>query len=284
MNDRKKESSFIKDSYSIAPLIIGLLFALFAIGVSIYLGHLLTIEPIIKITDYVQILVLLSITGALVVSIWVQRKKENLDESDIYLKNSIDLINKAYSVLKKSDGTITNSRVSWVTAARLITRVESLAGNISLQSHKIIYESEHDFQRHQFYDLLKFNGKPIPAEFFCGVGYVSGSIGRSAYSTLSKSQGANWIPSKIVAVIYRFSTFPDHYEDPLNDSVKFTNRELGKLWLFNEIGVCDYITFREYFNYVSGVVYRFKGVDKAEKVDAPEIDNQMGSLSGVVDD
>lgn len=284
MNNRERESSFIKDSSSIAPLILGLVFALFAVGVSFYLGHLLIIEPIIKVTDYVQILVLLVITGALVVSILVQRKKENLDESNIYLKSSIDLINKAYSVLRKSDGTITSSRVSWVTAARLITRAQSLAVNILLQSHKIIYESEHDFQRHRFHDLLKINGKSMPVEFFCGMGYLSGSIGRSAYGTLSKSQGVNWIPSRIVAVIYRFSTFPDQYEDPLNDSVKLTNRELERLWMFNERGACDYLTFREYFTYVSGGIYRVKGVKEAVKVNASEIDDQMVSLSGIVDD
>ncbi len=274
----------LKNAKSLAPEMLGISFGLLAVGFALYLGYLFTLEPLIKLSDYIQILVLVVILSALIVSIWVQQKKERLDESNIYLINSIELINKAYSLLKKEDNTITSSRVSWVTSARLLKRAQTLALKISLSSHKIIYESEHDFQRHRFHDLLKIEEQPIPAEFFCGDGFVIGSIGKSAYSTLTKSEGANWIPPRVIAEIYRFSTFPKEYEDPLEESSKFSNIELERLWMFNDRGVCDYITFRNNYNFVSEKVFKIKGVNKASEVDAETIDQQMRSLSGIVYD
>lgn len=284
MNSNIKKSQFIKYSRSLVPEILGLSFGLFIVGIYFFLIYLLSTEPVIKLSDYLQILVLVVISSTLIVAIWVQRKKEKLDESDIYLKNSIDLINKAFLLLSDNKNGITNSRVTWATAARLLTRAETLALKITLPSHKTIYDSEHDFQRHRFQDILKINNNPLPPEFFCGKGYVAGSLGQSAYSTLSQPEGANWIPVQIVAIIYRFSTFPEHYDDPLSDSDKFTNKELERLWLFNHRGLCDYVTFRHNYTYISDRVFRIRGVDRETETNATTIDTQMKSLSGIVDD
>ncbi|MBT3022838.1 MAG: hypothetical protein KUF77_00340 [Candidatus Thiodiazotropha sp. (ex Lucina aurantia)] len=131
-----------KDAKELSPMIIGVLFGLLLVGCVLYLGKLLTTTPIIKLSDYIQLFVLIVIANTLGVSIYVQRQKEQLDESQAFLDRAIDLINKAYNVLSTGDGDVTTDRIAWVTAARLLTRASTLSSRIKLKWHKEIFESE----------------------------------------------------------------------------------------------------------------------------------------------
>lgn len=155
------------------------------------------------------------------------------------------------------------------------------SGNrLTLPSHKAIFESEHDYQRHRFGDLLKVNGSTLPTEFFLGKGHVPGSIGRSAYHTISM-KGRSWIPKEALSVVYRFRVFPEGYDDPLMGTVPLTSGELDRLWLFDEKGVYDYFVFCHYFAATNSSVFRIKGSAGPSPVSFADIDNEMSSLSGI---
>lgn len=268
-----------KDMKELSPTIIGIFFGLLSIGCALYLGKLLTSTSAIQLSDYIQLVVLIVIASTLAVSIYVQAKKEMLDESQAFLDSSIDLINKAYDVLVLNDSSVTTDRVAWVTAARLLTRASALSLKIKLKWHREIFESEHDFQRHRFGGLLKVDGKPLPMEFFFGIGHVVGSVGDSAYETLT-SNGANWLPVRIVSTIYQFKSFPQDYVDPLDSSRVLNSGEMDRLWLFEERGIHDYLVFRSNFISVNKKVYRNDGVTKSKEVSPAEINSIMPSLSG----
>lgn len=268
---------FNKEAKSLAPVVLGLLVILLSVSLTFYLAYFIIEEPVIKISDYIQIFALFVIACTLGFSIFVQRQKEKLDESQAYLTSGVDLINKAYDILSDGESGLTTNRVSWVTAARLLTRSSLLASKITLLSHRIIFESEHDYQRHRFGDLLKVDGEPLPLEFFCGTGYIKGSVGDSAYKTITSKGANNWLPVRVVSVIYQFKEFPDEYEDPLGNSRELNNKETSRFWLLGERGFCDYLVFRKHFHPIGEKVF-FSNIE----VTASEIDKQMGKLSGQV--
>ncbi len=263
-----------------SPTIIGILFGLLLVFCALFLAKLLASASVINLSDFIQLFVLIVITSTLCVSIYVQRQKEQSDESQALLDRAIDLINKAYDVLSSGNESVTTDRVAWVTAARLLTRSSALSSRIKLKWHREIYESEHDFQRHRFGDLLKIDGKPLSVEFFFGTGYVSGSIGDSAYKTLTNT-GANWLPVRIVSTIFQFVSFPKDYVDPLDSSRIFNKEELDRLWLFDEQGVHGYVVFRKHFATVGKKVFCTNGLEKAVEVSPSEINTKMASLSGL---
>jgi hypothetical protein len=272
---------FIRDAKSLAPEVLGLLSGLFAVALALYLGYLMTSAPIIKVSDYIQLLVLIVIAATLMFSIHVQKEKEKFDESQAFLDTAISLINKAYDVLSDGGKELTTDRVSWVTAARLLTRSSALASRISLQSHQVIYDSEHDFQRHKFGDLLRIDGESLPVEFFFGTGYEIGNVGKSAFSTI-RNEEVNWLPVQVVSTVYQFSSFPEGYEDPLNGSKVFNSKEMMRMSLFDNRGVHDYVVFRNYFTPVGTKILQKKGVDEPVEVSATDINRIMPTLFGVV--
>lgn len=265
---------------SLIPEFLGILCAFVALALASYLGYLMTTEPVIGVSDYLQLLALVVIAATLAFSVYVQRQKEKLEESQAYLEASIDLIYKAYDVLNAHGEGLTADRISWVTAARLLTRSGDLASRIALRSHKTIYESEHDFQRHQFGNLLKLDGKPLPVEFFMGNGHVVNDIGKSAFSTISVS-GDSWIPIRIVATVYRFRSFPEGYEDPLESSRGFAREELDRLWLFDDQGVHDYDVFRKKFFSAGRSIYYKEESSGSREVSESEITDLMRTISGL---
>lgn len=282
INANLAESKFKEEMVSLAPAALGLLVAIVSLPMVVYLAVLLFLEKAIGLPDYIQLFVLIVVASTLVFSLYVQREKEKLDESQAFLTSSVDLINKAYDILSDGGSRITTIRVSWVTAARLLTRSRMLASKITLPSHRIIFESEHDFQRHRFGDLLKMDGDPLPLEFFCGTGYAKGSVGDSAYNTIKSNGANNWLPVRVVTVIYQFKEYPEGYEDPLEGSRGFNNNEMNRLWLFGENGVCDYLVFRKHFHPIGEKVFFSNKAQNAVEVTASEIDEHMGLLSGQV--
>jgi hypothetical protein len=259
---------------------IGVVVAILLLALLAYFGKVWSAEPVISFGDYLQFCVLIVVGSALCVSIYVQYHHEVHSDSQIFLDKSIDLINKAYDVLNDNGAGLTCERVSWVTAARLLKRAEELSSRLRIPSHRAIYESEHDYQRHRFGSLLKVNGSALPTEFFLGSGYVPGSIGDSALSTTS-TKGSPWIPKEALSVVYRFRVFPKDYEDPLMKTKLLTSQELDRLWFFDDQGVHDYFVFRHYFTAINDSIYRIRNGSDALKVSAQDINNEMHRLSGV---
>lgn len=211
-----------------------------------YLGYLIKQTPKVSAADYIQILIFVTIALTLIFAIYAQVKNSQNTDSAAYLNTSIELLNKAYVVLSDGAGGVRCDRITWVTAARLLSRSEIIAKNISVDSHRDIFNSEKDYQRHRLNQLLSIDGKPLPIEFFFGSGYINGDIGASAYATLENGE-IEWIPTNIVSQVYRFKEYPRDYNDPLDGSTAYNEAELqSNISLSDQDGVCGYIRIREH--------------------------------------
>lgn len=64
------------------------------------------------------------------------------EASEEYLENATDLLSKAYAILETSkddQGRPKNSRLNWLTSARLIRTAESIADLVTVESHRRIW-------------------------------------------------------------------------------------------------------------------------------------------------
>lgn len=239
--------SYFAQAEKLVPDVLAVLTAPLVVAAMIYLGEILASAPKLGLVDYIQMLTLPFIAGSMGVAIWVHKRKEDYDRSSAYLNNATALVNRARQVLTNKDGSLTNDRVSWVTAARLIMRAEMIVAKISFDAHKVIFEAEHDYQRHTFGGFLKHDTSTLPASFFCGSQDLNATIGQAVYDPSQAMGGQKWIPPRVVAVVYRFFQYPAGYEDPLDSSKLLSEEERDRLWLFGQKGVCDYLVFRENF-------------------------------------
>lgn len=277
----RPHNPYIAEASKLVPDILALLTSCLLISAILYLGNIIASTPTIVLADYIQMLILVFISGTMFVAIWTQRRNESFHRSETHLNNALGLIEKAKSVLTDDDGYPTNDRICWVTAARLLTRAERIASQISEPVHREIFAAEHDYNRHVFGDFLRDGGNPLPAQFFTGASPLYQSLGAAVYAPDQEKNGGRWIPPRILAIVYRFFQFPEGFEDPLDASLPLTHRETERLWLFGQRGVVDYLTFRNHFFPVGKVVRRVpppggQGID----VSAEDIDQQMQGLSG----
>lgn len=273
---------YLREAKKIVPDMAGILIALASLASVFYFGMLLNSTPVINLGDYIQILILFFIAGTMVAAIWGHIINSEFSRSAAYLENSIELINRAFDVLKTKEGVLTNNRVSWVTAARLITRAKHISSKISVQAHQEIFDAEHDYQRHKFGGFLKYNNKPLPESFFCGAEFAGLSIGEAIHHSSQGNGSEKWIPTAIISVVYSFFQYPQDYEDPLNSSTGFSKHEIQRLWVFGEKGVCDYVTFRKYFRRIGNNTMQFsKGGKVRGNMTVFEVNQAMMSLSGI---
>lgn len=270
-----------KAEKSLFPEALGILLAFSLVGLVLILGKLIVEDLPIAVSDYIQLLTLSVIFGALCVAIWVQRRREKFDRSFIYLDNAIELMEKAKQVLIATDGKLSNNRIDWVTSARLISRVEQIAMSIEINAHKKIYDAMHDFYRHEFGEYLSGGGNTITAAFFLGVDNPNVNLGAAAFDEGQEKDAGSWIPPRILAVVYRFFEYPDGYEDPLDASHTLTTREMEKLWLHDHKGLVTYLTFRKHFYRIRNNVYRAANeTSSSRQVTQKDVDEEMRSLSG----
>ncbi|RIA31604.1 hypothetical protein DFO61_2328 [Ectopseudomonas oleovorans] len=274
--------NYLTEAKKIVPDIAGILIALASLAFVFYFGKLLNSNHTIPLSDYIQLLILIFIAGTMGTAIWGHIKNSEFSRSAAYLENSIELINRARNVLKTTEGTLTNNRVSWVTAARLITRAQHISSKISVQAHQEIFEAEHDYQRHTFGNFLKHKNKPLSEAFFCGAEFSGLSIGEAINHPSQGNGSEKWIPTRIISVIYRFFQYPQNYEDPLESSIEFENHEIQRLWNFGERGVCDYVTFRKHFRRIgNNTIQLSNGKKVRDNMTTNDINQAMLSLSGL---
>lgn len=262
-------------TYTIFSIVIAILF----VACFIFLGVPSIFILPISITDTLHWMTIVTLVLTLVWSIYQQRQKERFEQSEILLRSTLELIGKAYAVLSDPHGGPTADRIAWVTAARLLKRSILLSEQISNEAHRQIFESERDFQRHQFGELLRPDGKELPLEFFFGVGHICGDVGRSATSTVTVDD-VKWIPLAVIEAIYSFKEFPDGYQDSLDSKSRLTKQQLDKAWVLRERGVYDYHVFRDHYIPVGNSVIEKKGPKKGRKMTEQQINYEMSSLSG----
>lgn len=262
--------NFIKNAEPLSSIMIGILFA--TLCLVILGGGVFAIEASeIKLADYIQIVIMFFIAGTMFVGLRSHNHEKKYSQSETNLESALSLISRSAQVLQVG-GALTNDRVAWVTCARLIARAEALRGKITTETHKLIFDAEHDFQRHSFRELLKVDGKELTGAFFCG-GDSTMSIGETVTSPAHPADGRDWIPERILNVIYTFISFPEEYRDPLRASEKMSPKIANRLQHLGHEGVTDYLNFRRKFQVLGKDIRNKSTLVKASN--AEDIDDEL---------
>ncbi|CAI8994983.1 hypothetical protein [Pseudomonas sp. IT-P218] len=224
--------------------------------------------------DCIQVVIMVFIAGTMFVGIKSHNHEKEYSQSATNLESALSLIERAAQVLVV-DGKLTNDRVAWVTCARLIARAEVLGQKVTTETHTLIFESERDFQRHKFRDMLKIGGEELKGSFFCG-GDQSQTIGGVVSGFDHPEGGRSWIPTRIINVVYTFMSFPENYEDPLRSSEDFGAKERNRLYQLGHEGVREYLVFRKIFLIIGKKVLK-KSDKKGEPLSAEAIDDVIAA-------
>lgn len=153
------------------------------------------------------------------------------DNSEEYLENAVDLLAKAYDILDKSKderGIPKNSRLNWLTSARLICTAENIAVLLIEESHKRIWEEKKEYWRGRLRDLILPNSDGFPETYYAANPQLMVSWGDKDQEPLSE---------KSLAVLYRFIQWPENMEDPLKSQKKFSENEIEKMATFGPKGL-----------------------------------------------
>jgi hypothetical protein len=145
--------------------------------------------------------------------------------SEEYLKSAIELLSKAYEILdasKDDQGRPKNSRLNWLTSARLIRAAENIAALVTEKSHRRIWREQKEYWRGRLRDLIKPEKNDFPME------YYAASHGDENRAPLSQQS---------LAVLYRFVEWPGDMEDPLRNEKLFTKEEIDNMVRFGPKGL-----------------------------------------------
>lgn len=276
MQERLKQ--YTAEFRNLVPPALGVLIGLIAVGAGAFLGKSLFLYDFDP-SDVLAALSLVVLTVTVVVAVHTHRKTIEFSKSREYLDTATELVNRAREVLSDSEGAVSNDRIKWVTAARLITRALNVAELITVDAHRKIFEVEHDYQRHLFEDFMKLNGESLSPSFFLGAEYEGLSLGAAAHHSTQAKHGDLWIPARIVSVVYRFFQYPEDYTDPLKAAQELDEKEMTRLWLLGQSGAHDYLTFRKHFARAGGTVFRTVKGGKSRPMSAAQIDTEMSQIS-----
>lgn len=271
---------------TLTPTALGVLIGVVAVGAGALIAKA-TIISDVDLSGVIDLITVPILLATVIAALWIHRRNIEFTKSREYLDHAIEVIEQARRVLTLPGGTIDNNRIKWVTAARLITRAEHVTDLISVESHQKIIESAHDYERHQFNDLIAATvgakgRQGLPTAFFLGANYKGLTTGQAAHDPSQAKHADTWIPERVIAVVYRFFQYPEGYEDPLESSTKLNSSEIERLWLLGHQGVCDYGKFRDNFARVNHKVFRTypKKSPNSHQVSDSDIDAQMRLFPG----
>lgn len=145
------------------------------------------------------------------------------EASEEYLESATDLLAKAYGILEASkddQGRPRNSRLNWLTSARLIRTAENIAALVSMESHQRIWREKKEYWRGRLRDLIKPEKNEFPMEYF-----AEKPEHMIAYSEKDRAP----LSQKSLAVLYRFVEWPSDVEDPLKNEKSFTKEEIDNM-------------------------------------------------------
>ncbi len=126
----------------------------------------------IPVSALSSLTVLAGVLVALVVYFWnrsVYEETMRRQDSDDLLKESQSFFEKAFETLNNvldDQGRPENSRMRWLTSARLLKVAEHIGSNIDLKSHKYLYEEIRDYWRTRFRDLVEPRGEGFSEDYF----------------------------------------------------------------------------------------------------------------------
>lgn len=153
--------------------------------------------------------------------------------SEDYLKNSIDLLSKAYETLsstKDDDDRPLSSRINWLTAARLVNSAKNVSSKITERSHKLIWVENKEYWRGRFSDLINPGNKGFPKNY-----YASDTQDMIIQTERSKNQDP--LSLKSIVFLYRFAEWDKQREGSLNNYKNYSNEEIEHMITFGPKGL-----------------------------------------------
>lgn len=161
-------------------------------------------------------------------------KEDEFKASEAFLSEAKTLLEKTYQLFSNGDDDTPpeNSRVMWLTVARMIVRYQKLKKLIIEEPHIEIIEENEEFWRYKFYSLLDRNADALSCDYF----------------SLSEHRcGVNKIDRTSIAVIFDFAAWKG--EDPLDD-INSIELFSGRIQLHNHFGLHAYLQDDGFWNKV----------------------------------
>ena len=160
---------------------------------------------------------------------WLDRLVK--ERSSNYLEAATDMLGKAYDSLgaEGPGGAPKPSRLSWLTAARLVRTAEELAELITEGSHQRIWERRKEYWRGRLYDLINPEGKGFPSTY-----YAEKPEHMLAYTP---DEDREPLAPRSLAVLYRFIDWPSDVIDPIKNEPYFSEDEIERMATFGPRGL-----------------------------------------------
>lgn len=178
------------------------------------------------------VLASISLTLSIIVFFWqviINHRKTNYDKSALHLDAAIKAYEDGIQML--SDGN--NDRITWNTAARVLSRAEAISTYITDKKHCDILEAKKEGYRRQLYGILGYRNIQITGAFFYGVTNPETPIQMAAEESnkTENYNGVEWtqrtdIDESALCCICKIAQFPDNYQDHLKG--KFDDSEINK--------------------------------------------------------
>ena len=148
-------------------LVLGVLFAILAMAWAFALGILVTGSAELNPSHRIGTLSSVAVAIGVITAIWKLISDQEWRKSEVYLEQSLDLLEKSYSQMHESanqnQGYPLADRLLWLSAARLLLAGQDLGLKISDESHRETYIEYSDYWRIKFRDLLQFHGQRSPS-------------------------------------------------------------------------------------------------------------------------
>ncbi|OHC71050.1 MAG: hypothetical protein A2045_06245 [Rhodocyclales bacterium GWA2_65_20] len=179
-----------------------------ALGLALAVAVLLTVGEA-KLLPAIQTIGSIATAFAAIVAFAVylstvrrHQQEDSRKASAIYMGEALSVLEKAYETLiQQGDNPPANSRLLWLSTARMIVRFQKLREKVTDPDHtKVVDENEENI-RLKFSILLRRNSANFTREYFCA--------GNNQYD------GDN-IHRKSMAVIFGFSRWREDIPDPLD--------------------------------------------------------------------
>lgn len=182
--------------------------------------------------DLSRLIAPVAITAGVLVALVSLMLNNRKKVSEDYLEHALNLLEKSYDALMPVDenGYPKQSRLAWLTSARLLRASEQIADQIPESHHRKIYDEQKEYWRGHFYDLLKPSDEGLPSTYYADdprhmSGYMPDQVEHEP------------LAEKSLAVLYRFVRWPVGFEDPIKDEPIFTEEEISKMELFGPKGL-----------------------------------------------
>ncbi len=150
-----------------------------------------------------------------------------------YLDGANDLLFKAYDVFSSNldeHGRPLNSRINWLTTARLIESSKEISSLISEESHIHLWKANEEYWRRKFADLILPENDELPQEYFATSPEIFMTWGSKDRPPLSEIS---------IAYLYNFVKWKG--SDPLKDYPRFSSEEIRHMITFGPTGLGNLI-------------------------------------------